>query len=360
MSKLTKRERISNILNHQPVDRIGVYEHFWGYTKRKWNREGFIGKNENIADCFDLDIAQCGPFDTNAYINFVDEIIEETEDTILIRDGNGALLRKHKKHASTPEHVDFKVKKRKDWEEYIKPLLTPDLKRINFEKYRNDRNCAIEKDRFFLCSGPHVFEKIQRLCGHENMLIGMALDPDWIKDMVSTYSNLIVELMEILFSREGCPDGIWFNEDMGFKQKPFMSPAMYDEIIKPGHKCTIDFAKANNLPVIMHSCGYIEPLLPGMIDAGIDCLQAMEVKAGMDLIKIYKEFGKHISLMGGIDVRVLCANNRKMIDEELERKIPVVKEGYGYILHSDHSIPDTVNYETYEYFIQKGIELGTY
>lgn len=61
-----------------------------------------------------------------------------------------------------------------------------------------------------------------------------------------------------------------------------MSRAMYDKLIQPGHIRTIRFAKEHDLPVIMHSCGYVEPLLGGMIEAGLDCLQAIEVKAAMD------------------------------------------------------------------------------
>ena len=147
---------------------------------------------------------------------------------------------------------------------------------------------------------------------------------------------------------------------MGFKEKPFMSPELYQELIMPCHKKSCDYAHSHNLPVIMHSCGYIEPLLPYMIEAGIDCLQVIEIKAGMDLLKLYKQFGKQIAFMGGIDVRVLYTNDWELIDKELEAKIPVVKEGFGYVLHSDHSIPKTVNYETYVHFLKKGLELGTY
>ena len=139
-----------------------------------------------------------------------------------------------------------------------------------------------------------------------------------------------------------------------------MSPAMYDEFLYPAHKRTIDYAKSLGLPVIMHSCGYVEPLLPGMLKAGIDCLQVIEVKAGMDLLKLYREYGDRLSFMGGIDVRTLYTNDRAVIDQELESKIPFVKEGFGYCLHSDHSIPKTVGYNTFRYFIQKGLELGTY
>jgi uroporphyrinogen decarboxylase len=112
--------------------------------------------------------------------------------------------------------------------------------------------------------------------------------------------------------------------------------------------------------VIMHSCGYVAPLVPGMVAAGIDCLQVIEVKAGMDLIDLYRKFGEVLSFMGGIDVRVLYTNDRAIINRELESKIPAVMPKFGYVLHSDHSIPSDVHPENYEYFIQRGMELGTY
>jgi uroporphyrinogen decarboxylase len=192
------------------------------------------------------------------------------------------------------------------------------------------------------------------------MLMGMALDPGWVCDMVETYSDLTIQMQEMLFAQEGFPDGIWYYEDMGYKQHPFMSPRMYREIIQPAHTKTISWAHQHKLPVIMHSGGYVEPLLPYMIEAGIDCLQVIEVKAGMDLLKLYKNYGDHLSFMGGIDVRVLYNNDRTEIDAELNSKIPVVKGNYGYVLHSDHSIPNNVHPETYQYFIEKGMELGRY
>ncbi|MFW6270249.1 MAG: uroporphyrinogen decarboxylase family protein [Bacillota bacterium] len=360
MKKMTGKERIKNILQRKPVDRIGLYEHFWGDTEKKWRTEGHISEDESLFNHFDFDLQESWAFNMVADLDFEPEVVEETEETILTRDGNGALLRRHKLHDSTPEHVDFMVKDREKWEEKIKPLLKPEKRRIDFESYRQAKKEAEENDRFFVWSGTNVFELMHPVCGHEYMLMGMATDPDWIKDMVETYSKLTVQLQEILFAEEGYPDGIWYYEDMGFKQRPFMSPDMYEEIVKPGHEKTISYAKSNDLPVIMHSCGYIEPLLPGMIDAGIDCLQVIEVKAGMDLLKLYKEYGDHLSFMGGIDVRKLYTNDKKEIDQELETKIPVVKENYGYALHSDHSIPDTVEYDTYRYFVDKGLELGGY
>jgi uroporphyrinogen decarboxylase len=357
---MTGKERMTNILKRKPVDRIGLFEHFWDDTQREWAQKGQVSESDNFADLFQLDMDECWAFNMEADLNKVPEVVEETEETILIRDGNGALLRRHKLHDSTPEHVDFLVKDRSGWLKHIKPLLTADPARLDVESYRKTKEACRKADRFFCWSGVNVFELMHPVCGHEYMLMGMALDPDWVKDMVQTYSELVIQLWEILFSQEGYPDGIWFYEDMGFKDRPFMSPAMYREIIQSAHKRTIAWAHDKGLPVIMHSCGFVEPLLPDMVEAGIDCLQVIEVKAGMDPIRIHKQYKDVLSLMGGIDVRALYSNDRNIIDKELDSKIPLLKEGYGYALHSDHSIPNTVDVETYRYFIEKGLELGRY
>ncbi|HQE93697.1 MAG TPA: uroporphyrinogen decarboxylase family protein [Anaerolineae bacterium] len=357
---LTGIERISNILQHKPVDRIGLFEHFWSDTQKVWTEQGYIRPEENLADHFGFDIELCWPFNVVADLDFVPEILEETAETVLTKDGNGAILRRHKLHDATPEHVDFTVKDRAGWEEQIKPRLKPERRRINFAAYREAKERARQAGRFFMWSGVNVFEIMKDVVGHVYMLEGMALDPTWVLDMAMTYAQLTVDLQEILFAEEGWPDGLWYYEDMGFKQHPFMSPRMYRQIVQPAHTLSIGYAKAHGKPVVMHSCGYVEPLLPGMIEAGIDCLQVIEVKAGMDLLKLYQNFGDRLAFMGGIDVRTLYTNDRAVIDAELEAKIPTVMQNYGYVLHSDHSIPNTVYYDTYRYFIEKGLALGTY
>jgi uroporphyrinogen decarboxylase len=357
---MTGYERTLNMLKRQPIDRIPVYEHFWNDTHRIWTEKGYIPENMAFADFFSFDMDEISAFKFVADLDFTPQIVEETDETVLTRDGNGALLRRHKLHDTTPEHVDSTVNDREGWERHIKPLLKPCDERINYEGYAEKKKICREKERFFFFSCAHVFECLHPVCGHEHMLAGMALDPDWVRDMSDTYGDLIYAMMEMLFDKEGLPDGVWFYEDMGFLGRPFMSPQMYREIIRPAHKKTIELAHSYGLPVVMHSCGMVEKLLPGMLEAGIDCLQVIEVKAGMDLLKLHKQYGDRLSFMGGIDIREVYPNDLARIDRELESKIPIVKNGFGYSLHSDHSIPATVDMPTYRYFIDKGIELGTY
>lgn len=194
---MTGKERIQNILAHKLVDRIGVFEHFWTDTYNAWSEKGHIA-GESYDDHFEYDMSECWPFNLVADLDYEPEILEETEETVLIKDGNGAILRRHKLHDSTPEHVDFTVKEREDWEK-LKPLLTEiDERRIDFETYRKIKKDAEEHGRFFACGGVHVFEYMSYVCGHENMLMGMITDSEWILDMTETYSNLMIELQKIL------------------------------------------------------------------------------------------------------------------------------------------------------------------
>lgn len=355
------KERITNILKHKKTDRIGLFEHFWGDTHKAWIEQGKIKSGDDFVSLFNYDLMMSGWFNFTADLDFKPVVIEETEDTVVTLDGNGAVMRRHKKHDTTPEHIRFTITESSQYYDKIRPqILKFDPRRIGYEAYRDNRKLAAQREKFFFWNGVNVFECMHPVIGHENMLAGMALEPEWISDMAMDYARMIVEMQQELFAQEGVPDGIFYYEDMGFKERPFMSPAMYKELIQPAHKYTIDYAKSISIPVIMHSCGFVEPLLPGMIEAGIDGLQVIEVKAGMDLLRIYKNYGEKLALMGGIDVRVLYSNDFAKIDAELEAKIPTVMQGGAYILHSDHSIPCTVNYETYCYFVEKGLKLGTY
>ncbi|MBI2441123.1 MAG: hypothetical protein HYV35_07120 [Lentisphaerae bacterium] len=361
MPTMTARERVRRLLERQSVDRASFTESFWGDTVRHWTQQGFLKKDEDLVEHFRIELRNAGWIKCVANLDVPDTIVEEDEETKLVRNGNGALLRWWKNKSGTPEHVDFLVKDRAGWEEHIKPFLRPERRRVDFEQYRQVKQLAEARQQFFCWAGVNVFEQMHPVCGHEYLLIGMALDPDWVREMVITYADLTIAMWEMLFAEEGLPDGIFFFEDMGFKGKPFMSPAMYEELIFPAHQRTCSWAHQRGLRVIMHSCGFVEPFVPGMIAAGVDMLQAMEVKAGMDMLRLNKLYGEKLGFMGNIDIREIISNDRGRIDAELRKKIlPLMASKTPYILGTDHSTPPEVDYETFLYFRDRGLELAQY
>jgi len=370
--ELTSKERFDRILKHQPVDRIGLFEVYWKETVQHWSAEGHFARPEMVSDHFGLDVRRTGgeitPGDYHivnlmADLDAGDRVVEETESVKLIRDGNGALLRWLKSGSGAPEHVDFAVKDRRGWEEHIRPYLLDERlyeRRLNFSSYREVRTKCARDQRFMTCGVVGAFDRMSPMCGHEHLLMGMALDPEWVREMADLYATVTVHLLEILFEREGLPDGLWVWDDLGFKHRPFMSPAMYRALIYPAHKKLFDFAHSRGLPVVLHCDGYVEALIPSLIEAGINCLQPLEAKAGMDLVKLKQRFGDQIALIGGMDERVLETNDLAAIEAELLSKLPAAMVGSGYVLQVDHSVSPLVNYETYKYFVERGLEIGTY
>ena len=369
---LTSKERFDRILKHQPVDRVGLFEVYWKETVQNWVAQGYFARPEMVSDHFGLDVRRTGgeitPGDYRivnlvANVDAGDQVVEETESAKLIRDGNGALLRWNKNASGAPEHVDFTVKDRQGWEEHIRPALLDERsyeRRINFSHYRDLRAKCARDNRFMACGIVGPFDQMSPMCGHEHLLMGMALDGEWVRQMADLYATVGVQLLEILFEREGLPDGLWVWDDLGFKNRPFMSPRMYREILYPAHKKLFDFAHGRQLPVILHCDGYVEALIPSLIEAGINCLQPLEAKAGMDLLKLKKRFGDQIALIGGMDERILETNDCRAVEAELLSKLPQAMAGSGYVLQVDHSVSPLVDYATYKYFVERGLEIGTY
>jgi uroporphyrinogen decarboxylase len=372
MNQLTSKERIARILRHQAVDRVGLFEVFWRETAQSWAAAGHFAEPGMVSDHFGIDLRRSNGEITPPYATLFNmvgnidrgvEVVEETETTKLVRDGNGALLRWRKDQSGAAEHVDFLVKNKADWERHVRPGLLDKgtyERRIDFKLYREGRAKCSRDDRFFTCGVVGAFDLMTPVCGHEHLLVGMAMEPEWLRAMCDLYVTMTLELLEMLFEREGLPDGMWVWDDLAFKRRPFMSPAMYRELIFPAHKRLFDFAHARGLPVILHADGLVEPLLPHLIEAGLDCLQPIEVKAGMDLVKMKKNFGERLAFIGGMDARELICNDLGRVQKELDAKLPQAMAGSGYILQVDHSVSSQVNYETYSYFVSKGLEMGTY
>jgi uroporphyrinogen decarboxylase len=155
-------------------------------------------------------------------------------------------------------------------------------------------------------------------------------------------------------------DGAWVYDDMAYRSGPFFSPSAYERFFYPHDRRVCDFFKARKIPVILHSCGNVTRLVPRLIEAGYACLQPLEVKAGVDMLGLKKQYGEVLAFMGGIDVRAMGDPDPSAIEREIATKLPVVKAGGGYIYYSDHSVPDSVSFEQYCRVIDLVLQHGSY
>ena len=112
------------------------------------------------------------------------------------------------------------------------------------------------------------------------------------------------------------------------------------------------FIKDHNLPIILHTCGDFRVHLDSLVEAGADCIQAMEAKTGMDVVEMAGAYKDKLCFMGNLNVVEFESGDRKRIHAEVIGKLNGMRKLRApYIFMSDHSIPPTVALKDYEYVL---------
>jgi uroporphyrinogen decarboxylase len=137
-------------------------------------------------------------------------------------------------------------------------------------------------------------------------------------------------------------DIILFGDDLGMQTGPQISPPMYHEFFYPRHKQMWHAAKsAAEVKVMLHSCGGLYPLLPDLIDAGLDIIQPVQTTArDMEPAKLKREFGRDICLWGGgcNTQQVLTWGTPDEVARDVTRRLQVFAPGGGYVFQQIHNI----------------------
>jgi uroporphyrinogen decarboxylase len=352
---VTSKERIDLALSFKEADRVAIHDSPWGTTVRRWHEEG-LPEGVGPGEYFDFEIVGVG---ANLSFRYPTETLEDTETYTIVQGADGQRVKNWKHQTSTPEYQDFAVKTRADWEEH-KPRLEWSADRIDIEAVRTVEKGAREKGKWFYFSGAFGYDRIQAMIGSERLLMAMAEDPEWVQDIFDTCGKLICTALEEMTGVGIQFDGCFVYDDMGYRNASLFSPGMFRQFEFPNHKRFYDCATSYGLKSILHSCGCVKELIPQLIEAGLTCLQPLEVKAGMDLIELKKLYGDRLAFMGGIDVRKMANPNPTVIEEEIRTKVGFAKQGGGYIYHSDHSVPDNISFEQFKRVVELVHEYGRY
>jgi uroporphyrinogen decarboxylase len=145
---------------------------------------------------------------------------------------------------------------------------------------------------------------------------------------------------------------------MGYKGTTFFSNDTYAELLQPFHKKAVDWAHNHGIRAHLHSCGDVMTRVPQLVEIGLDALNPIEIKAGMDLRALKRDYGDRLVFHGGANALLLDKPDR--ILPYIEEVLPVVREGGGYIFSSDHSIPNTVSLENYRAIVEAVKRAGAY
>jgi uroporphyrinogen decarboxylase len=352
---MTSRDRILKVFKHQEPDHVPIQDSVWGATIDRWRKEG-LPQDVNIDDYFGYEMAF---FAADCTPRFPQDVIEENETFIIQRTPYGGIRKNFKDYSTTPEIIDWPIKTKEDWLK-IKERLYPDDSRVDWGGLKKWMEYHTGKGRFIVYSGVTGYDLLQNYVKSEDLLVLMITEKEWARDMFMTTAKLVMEMCDIMIKRGYHFDGVLLCNDMGYHKTSLFSPQLYKEEIFPADEMLCDYFHRQGMYVMLHCCGNIKVLIPYLIEAGFDCLQPLEVKAGMDVCELKREYGDKLTLMGGIDVRKMSCEDPAVIEEEIASKFEIVKKGGGYIYHSDHSIPKDVSFEQYKRVIELVKKYGKY
>jgi len=336
---------------------MGLRENIWRQTLDQWVEESYPtdtnGKPVDPITHFNHDWANAGGGFDHWPIRGYREVVEETDEWHTLRNGSGAELKYWKRKAGTPEHIHFNMTSRKIWEEQYRPyLLSLDPERLNIASTRKALGVRRKEKKWAMFGSMFVFEHLRQSLGDVCMYESFALDPEWIRDYCTVLTDFFITHFRETIEQAGRPDGVRICEDMGYKGSLLCSPASLAELVFPSYKRIVDFFHSYDIPVVLHSCGYVEEALPLILDAGFDALDPMERAAGCDPIGFAELTEGKLVLVGGFDKRILESGDREAIRKEVIEILDYMRKNkVPYIFSTDHSISTNVKYSDYQYMV---------
>lgn len=349
---MTDRERFNNQMHYLPVDRCFNMEFgYWDENFQLWNmfKDNGIKSNEQADIFFSFDRMETITGNVWLHPYFSTKVIEETQTTRTIRNEDGLLAIEKKGGSSIPHYVGSSVVTPDDWKKVKEERLRlNDPSRIvDVETLKED--CPPDRD-FPLCVHcGSMIGRIRDMLTFEGLAYACYDYPDMVEDMVET-SCLLVEnfLDQVLPHIDFDLASGW--EDICFKNGPIVSVDFFKNVVTPRYKRIRKKLDQYGIDIWYTDCdGDVRPILPYMMEGGINCLFPFEVNGCAHPSELFAEYGKELRIMGGVD-KMALGSGREAIDAYMKTLIPLVERG-GYIPFCDHRCPPNVPEEDYLYYL---------
>jgi hypothetical protein len=178
----------------------------------------------------------------------------------------------------------------------------------------------------------------------EEWYVSTMIRPDYIKAVFDRQAEIAVENLAELYKTVGDKISVIQTNgtDFGTQNGPFCSPDAYRELYLPYQKRVNGWIHENTpWKTFMHSCGGIEPLIPGIIEAEFDILNPVQCSAtGMDPRQLKKTYGRDIVFWGGgVDTQhTLPFGTPDEVRAEVKERIEVFGEGGGFVFCTIHNL----------------------
>ncbi len=358
---MTTRERFNRVLHWQTPDRLpNVDFGYWDETIVLWHEQGLpphVKTNEDVERYLGLEgveIIPWLPVHVGLFPPFEAKVLGEEGEYNIVQDGEGNITKVPKSGATTmPFFVKYGLETREDWLKYKERLDYSDPARIygDVQEAVQKAHAAGMPIRF---NAGSLYGWIRNWMGVENLSIAILTDKKWVEEMMEHLTEQTIYLIEKVFPGLDV-DLAWWWEDMCYNRGPLISPKLFNELMVPRYRRVTETLRKYDVDINVLDCdGNIHELVPGWLEGGINVMFPIE-SAHTDVMRLRREFGKDLLLIGAVDKRALIQGGRA-IDEELARLRPLAEEG-GYIPSVDHRVPADVSFKNYLYYLERKKEV---
>jgi len=350
---MTDRERFNNQMHYRPVDRCFNMEFgYWQENFREWPLfvENGVTSNAEADVFFNFDRTREVGGNVWLHPGFPQEVVEETETTRIIRNPDGLLAEIPKDgHDTIPHYIRASVVTPDDWQRCKEERLRRDdpARKVPVEQFKKDHPPDRDYPLGVWCGS--MIGRIRDMLTFEGLAYACYDYPDMVEDMVETACVLVEDALDQLLPEIAFDYAAGW-EDICFKNGPIVSLDFFTRVVVPRYKRIGDKLHEAGVDLWYIDCdGDVRPLLPGFLEAGVNCLFPYEVNSCVHPAQLFDEYGKELRIMGGVD-KLELRKGPAAIQRYLESLVPCVERG-GYIPFCDHRCPPDVKPEDYLYYL---------
>ena len=195
--------------------------------------------------------------------------------------------------------------------------------------------------QYAMMTGPwsRFFHDTADLVGMEQLYYLMYDQPEIVDAIMQHVTDFYVQMAVKSFEALGGAADIWFmGNDLGTSNGPLIGPELFDRFALPHFRRLISLGHDYGLKVMLHCCGGFAPLIPSLIGAGLDAIQAVQPSCkGMDLRELKKDFGQRLLFSGAIDSQhVLIEGSVEHVRNQTRQVLDIMKPGGGYVGGASH------------------------
>jgi len=210
---------------------------------------------------------------------------------------------------------------------------------LSFESLRAAR--ARNPDKAIIAHITHGgYFKATHMRGMEAFMMDLGENPELAAAIIARVTDYLCPALEKMCREAGDAFDIFYMaDDFCSADGPLISPAMFRAYIKPYLVRLAEIAHAHGKLFLLHVCGAVRPLLPDLIEAGVDLLEPIQTSAaGMEVEGLKRDFGSRMAFYGSIDlIRVLSRGTPASVRAEVLKNFRVLGKGGGFIVGPGHT-----------------------